>query len=103
MEMRGNVALQHIHVSDMIDPPYNHSLITQKIGLDQLFGEFGTTTNYLLLSLHNIAEKLGSEHALSHLSINAFSECDMVSSLFYIDKRATWETGELMTHYDSCF
>ena len=41
------------------------ALFYKKIGLDQRFGEFGTTTNYMILSLHKIAERLGFEHALT--------------------------------------
>ena len=58
------------------------ALLYKKIELEQLFGEFGTTTNYIILSLHNIAERLGSEHALTLFFLHAFSGCDTVSSFF---------------------
>ena len=38
-----------------------------KIGLDQLFVEFGKRTNYIIFLLHNDDEKLGSERALALL------------------------------------
>ena len=37
MEMRGNVTLQHIHVSDTIDPPYNHSITTSNKFVKQIY------------------------------------------------------------------
>ena len=48
-------------VDEMIDVALN------KIALDQIFGEFGTRTNYIIFPLHNIAAKLGSQRALALL------------------------------------
>ena len=63
------------------------------------FGVFGTTTNYIIFSLHTIAEKFDSERKLVVLFLHAFSGCDTVSSLFNLGKRTMWETGDLnMTH-----
>ena len=57
-----------------------------RIGLDQLFGEFGTRTNYIIFSLHIIDKKLGSERALAlliymHLvDVERFPQCHLAIS-----------------------
>ena len=75
------------------------SLFHRRLKLDKCFGEFGITVNYIIFSLYHIAEKRGSEPALTLLlHVIRFFGVIRISSVFNIGKRTMWEASDLMNY-----